>query len=846
MEGNSGDPSPPGSSNHRRRSGAVKRKAATAALTALSSLSATLNAPVSKRQSKERNPNLFFQSSHHSGPLTRARQSPSKLPWSGSNEALDMEMEDLVGGAGLDLVMVGEETEDLLSVGKEEEESVVDLEFEAVKSRAKDVHVVPTFSGWFSWNTIHGIEKQTLVSFFDGKSENRNPESYLQIRNSIMKKFHSNPQSKIDPKSLSDLSSEDNSDSYKEVLEFLDHWGLINFHPFPPTGDDSTGEDPTGDKKVDYDPSLLDKLYQFETNQLYVAAPVVKKVQPAVQQQAVQQQAVPALVHGEPGLGEDLLAPIEPSIEYHCNSCSADCSRKRYHCRTQADFDLCTDCYTAGKFAERMTSADFILMESVEAPAGVGGASWTDEETLLLLEALELFGANWNEIADHVGTKSKAQCMMHFLQMPIQDSFLNEEMMEKEEEKKEEEDEKGEKEEKDEKVEKEEKEEEEGKDDDVAVRVLKEAFESVGCFEEMMDPGFSFADAGNPVMALAAFLTGLVEQDKGSMTTHHKSSLKAMSESSPSLQLATRHCFVLEDPPNDDVSVPPDTSSSGACEGKTLDLENSEKTGDLNEKENSKKPDDLNEKENTEKMEDLNEKGNDKADDDQKENNEENKLSEDLNAKDDKSESPSENKNNEKEKQTSNNNNDDNDNIKSGDLLEIVKSEGELKESGPSEKKEEIKCENEKDEKCNNNIIRLKRAASTALSSAAVKAKYLAKQEEDQIRQLVTVIIDKQFRKMEAKLAMFFELEGMIARVKEQTDKVRQRLLHERSQIIAARLGLQNPPPFRNPNPNPNPNPSPNQQAANANRLAAAYASAMAGGQRPPSNMMSNMHIRRP
>jgi len=47
----------------------------------------------------------------------------------------------------------------------------------------------------------------------------------------------------------------------------------------------------------------------------------------------------------------------------------------------------------------------------------------------------------------------------------------------------------------------------------------------------------------------AAFLAGLVEDD--SATTSCRSSLKAISEVSPALQLASRHCFILEEPPND-------------------------------------------------------------------------------------------------------------------------------------------------------------------------------------------------------------------------------------------------------------------------------------------------------
>jgi SWI/SNF related-matrix-associated actin-dependent regulator of chromatin subfamily C len=198
-----------------------------------------------------------------------------------------------------------------------------------------------------------------------------------------------------------------------------------------------------------------------------------------------------------------------------------------------------------------MAPADFILMESAEAP-GAGGATWTDEETLLLLEALELFGANWNEIADHVGTKTKAQCMLHFLQMPIEDSFLyagegnttDETKSEKSEEKietgekgKEKEEEKGPEEKAADKMEMDEKKDSDEKKDgetigdvnrsepsdidhtvekdsdennnsvlvectpETAINVLKDAFKAVGFLPDESELG-SFADAGNPVMAL--------------------------------------------------------------------------------------------------------------------------------------------------------------------------------------------------------------------------------------------------------------------------------------------------------------------------------------------------------
>jgi len=51
-------------------------------------------------------------------------------------------------------------------------------------------------------------------------------------------------------------------------------------------------------------------------------------------------------------------------------------------------------------------------------------AAWTDPETLLLLEGLENFDTNWDEVASHVGTRTREECVMKFLQLDIQDQYL--------------------------------------------------------------------------------------------------------------------------------------------------------------------------------------------------------------------------------------------------------------------------------------------------------------------------------------------------------------------------------------------------------------------------------------
>jgi len=72
-----------------------------------------------------------------------------------------------------------------------------------------------------------------------------------------------------------------------------------------------------------------------------------------------------------------------------------------------------------------MATVDFVRMDGTKDAGDLDGNNWTDQETLLLLEALEMYNDNWNEIAEHVGTKSKAQCILHFVRLQMEDGLLD-------------------------------------------------------------------------------------------------------------------------------------------------------------------------------------------------------------------------------------------------------------------------------------------------------------------------------------------------------------------------------------------------------------------------------------
>lgn len=52
---------------------------------------------------------------------------------------------------------------------------------------------------------------------------------------------------------------------------------------------------------------------------------------------------------------------------------------------------------------------------------------WTDQETLLLLEALEMFRDDWNRVAEHVASRTQDECILHFLRLPIETPYVEEE-----------------------------------------------------------------------------------------------------------------------------------------------------------------------------------------------------------------------------------------------------------------------------------------------------------------------------------------------------------------------------------------------------------------------------------
>ncbi|KAA8519204.1 hypothetical protein F0562_013460 [Nyssa sinensis] len=100
---------------------------------------------------------------------------------------------------------------------------------------------------------------------------------------------------------------------------------------------------------------------------------------------------------------------------YHCNYCNKDITGKiRIKCVTCPDFDLCIECFSVGaEVKPHKSNHPYRVMDNLSFPLIC--PDWNADDEILLLEGIEMYGmGNWAEISEHVGTKSKEQCIEHY------------------------------------------------------------------------------------------------------------------------------------------------------------------------------------------------------------------------------------------------------------------------------------------------------------------------------------------------------------------------------------------------------------------------------------------------
>lgn len=310
--------------------------------------------------------------------------------------------------------------------------------------------IIPSYSTWFDMSTINAIEKRSLPEFFNNKNRSKTPSIYKDYRDFMINTYRLNPSEYLTFTACRRNLAGDVC-AIMRVHAFLEQWGLINYQIDPETRPATLGPPFTGHFRVLVDtPRGLQPLHPGTRVNLpttgsapeSAAVPSADKPDMNLElRKTIFQTTMKGSKPVDLAEANSLAAQADAAVaggaggapRYTCDTCGSDCTRVRYHSIKAKNYSLCPSCYLEGRFPSSMYSGDFVRMDdSVLKQTGglTGGASgaqddWTDAETLRLLEGLEMFDDDWSAVANHVGTRSREQCITKFIQLPIEDGFLD-------------------------------------------------------------------------------------------------------------------------------------------------------------------------------------------------------------------------------------------------------------------------------------------------------------------------------------------------------------------------------------------------------------------------------------
>ncbi|KAF9435509.1 hypothetical protein BGZ76_006137 [Entomortierella beljakovae] len=284
--------------------------------------------------------------------------------------------------------------------------------------------IIPSYAAWFSLAKIHEIEHKSLPEFFNLKNRSKTPTVYKDYRDFMINTYRLNPAEYLTVTACRRNLAGDVC-AIIRVHSFLEQWGLINYQVDPDTRPSSVGPAFTGHFRVTADtprglqpflPSVAAPTAAQANNDLKTAVNGIK----SDSNMELRRNIFSNGTTSAPKEGEE---STEKRQRYNCFTCGTDCTKARYHSIKTKNFELCSNCYIEGRFPSTMSSGDFVRLNSQHFKHATDDA-WTDQETLLLLEGLEMYDEDWSQVAEHVGTRSREQCILHFLQMPIEDPYL--------------------------------------------------------------------------------------------------------------------------------------------------------------------------------------------------------------------------------------------------------------------------------------------------------------------------------------------------------------------------------------------------------------------------------------
>ncbi|KAG7114790.1 SWI/SNF and RSC complexes subunit ssr2 like protein [Verticillium longisporum] len=345
---------------------------------------------------------------------------------------------------------------------------------ESVEAAARDhlisqTHaiILPSYSTWFDMNMVHEIERKAMAEFFNSRNRSKTPVVYKDYRDFMINTYRLNPAEYLTVTACRRNLAGDVC-AIMRVHAFLEQWGLINYQVDGDHRPSNIGPPYTGHFKVICDtPRGLQAFQPSADQEVTKGKQSVDTDNKASAAQAAKGDSklevsrniydgdakstnlnatTEVKTNGETpttnGVSASKEASTGPITKVNCHACAVDCTRLYYHAPTKegsakAKYEICPSCFLDGHFpgdsskSQYTRDGDGALVRHdnpTYTTVPERDAPWSDAELLRLLEALERYDEEWTDIAEHVGTRTREECALQFLQLGIEDKYLESEL----------------------------------------------------------------------------------------------------------------------------------------------------------------------------------------------------------------------------------------------------------------------------------------------------------------------------------------------------------------------------------------------------------------------------------
>lgn len=303
----------------------------------------------------------------------------------------DEEDEEEEPSVSVDKSMLRQESQENGGVKSEPQEQIQLKELAVPQSHEI---VIPNYARWFNLLKIHSIERQSLPEFFTNRVASKTPQVYVKYRNFMVNAYRLNPNEYFSVTAARRNVCGDAAAIFR-VHKFLMKWGLINYQvdakllpknvepPF--TGEFSTRHDaPRG-------------LFPFESYKPSVQLPDMAKLKKMMD------------TNDDSSALYKYLEERKRKMSNGPINSDADEGKVKDEEKTQVEED---------QESSKNPVKRARILEDVDD-------QWSREDLQKLLKGLQEHGSDWYKIAKDIDTKTPEQCILKFLQLPIEDRYLH-------------------------------------------------------------------------------------------------------------------------------------------------------------------------------------------------------------------------------------------------------------------------------------------------------------------------------------------------------------------------------------------------------------------------------------